>query len=248
MVEKVRQSVEDSAAQVGYTDLDQFMEDYMAPGSTFESYLEFSRLNAIFNAYANGLMEQVEVTDAEIEAYWAENEQTLTDGGLQKIDKNVVDVRHILVKPEETTAEDGTTSISDEAWAAAEAKANKIYEQWVADGATEEDFIELVGAHSEDPGSAENGGLYEDVYPGQMVEAFDAWCYDDGREVGDHGVVKTDYGYHIMYFAYTQPQWQYYAATYFQSEYTSDKIEEGRTKWPMEVTYKNIVLAELEIA
>ncbi len=245
-VEDNNKSLEDSAAQLGYSDLDKFAADYFGPGATMDSYIEFSRMQAIFNSYTTMLQEQVEVSEDEIDAYWKENEQTLTDGGLEKIDQNVVDVRHILVKPEETTAEDGTTSISDEAWAAAEAKANKIYEQWVADGATEEDFIELVGAHSEDPGSAENGGLYEDVYPGQMVEAFDAWCYDDGREVGDHGIVKTDYGYHIMYFA-GEGDYVYWRKTVKDriiAEEVNKMLEAIEEKYPMELDLTKVVVLD----
>ena len=37
-------------------------------------------------------------------------------------------------------------------------------------------------------------------YPGQMVETFNDWCFADGRQPGDYGIVKTDYGYHIMFF------------------------------------------------
>ena len=33
-----------------------------------------------------------------------------------------------------------------------------------------------------------------------MVDAFDKWCFDEARQPGDHGIVKTSYGYHIMYF------------------------------------------------
>ena len=33
-----------------------------------------------------------------------------------------------------------------------------------------------------------------------MVEEFEDWCFDEARQPGDHGIVKTSYGYHIMYF------------------------------------------------
>ena len=46
----------------------------------------------------------------------------------------------------------------------------------------------------------ENGGLYENIYPGQMVEPFEDWCYDAARATGDTGIVETTYGYHVMYF------------------------------------------------
>ena len=72
---------------------------------------------------------------------------------------------------------------------------------WKDGEATEESFAELAKQHTEDPGSAETGGLYEDVYPGQMVTEFNDWCFADGRKVGDSAVVKTSYGYHIMFFS-----------------------------------------------
>ena len=64
----------------------------------------------------------------------------------------------------------------------------------------EEGFKTLALEHNTDPGSKENGGLYEDVYPGQMVEAFNDWCFAEGRKPGDTGVVVTPYGAHVMYY------------------------------------------------
>ena len=33
-----------------------------------------------------------------------------------------------------------------------------------------------------------------------MVAAFDAWCFDEARQVGDTDIVETEYGYHVMFF------------------------------------------------
>ena len=33
-----------------------------------------------------------------------------------------------------------------------------------------------------------------------MVDTFNDWCFDESRKPGDHGIVETTYGYHIMYF------------------------------------------------
>ena len=111
-------------------------------------------------------------------------------------------VRHILVSFEGgTTDENGTTTYSDEEKAAAKASAEELLEQWKNGDANEESFAALANENSTDPGSNTNGGLYEDVFPGQMVEAFNDWCYDDSRKVGDTGIVETSYGYHVMYFS-----------------------------------------------
>ena len=111
-------------------------------------------------------------------------------------DYDFVNVRHILIAPEE--AEDG--SISDEAWASAEEKANEIYNGYLAGEMTEEAFGELAKENSAD-GNASSGGIYENVYKGQMVTAFNDWCFDPARAIGDTGIVKTPYGYHVMYFS-----------------------------------------------
>ena len=81
-----------------------------------------------------------------------------------------------------------------------EQTANDILDQWLAGDATEESFANMANENSSDPGSNTNGGLYENVYPGQMVETFNDWCFADGRQPGDYGIVKTDYGYHIIFF------------------------------------------------
>ena len=83
---------------------------------------------------------------------------------------------------------------------AAKEKAETLLDLWKSGKADEESFIELAMEHNTDPGSKENGGLYEDVYPGQMVEAFEEWCFHADRKPGDTGVVETEYGYHVMYY------------------------------------------------
>ncbi|MBE6899948.1 MAG: hypothetical protein E7479_04700 [Ruminococcaceae bacterium] len=104
---------------------------------------------------------------------------------------NTINVRHILIAPGDST--------SEESLAAAEEKANLIVEEWKSKGATEEAFAELAMVNSVDSSSA-NGGLYENVFKGQMVTEFEDWCFDSARKVGDVEVIKTSYGYHVMYF------------------------------------------------
>jgi len=190
--------LESMAARYGYEDVEQFMKDYFGPFATVESYQDFVRMNMTASYYATALAEKLEMDAADVEAYYDENAETIqANYGISKIDKNVVNVRHILIQPE--SAEDG--SITEEAWAAAEEQANGLYEQWKAGAADETSFADLATANTQDPGSQSTGGLYEDVYPGQMVPEFNDWCFADGRQVGDHGVVKTSYGYHIMFFS-----------------------------------------------
>ena len=68
---------------------------------------------------------------------------------------------------------------------------------------TEESFAALATEYSEDDGSKTLGGLYENVYKGQMVENFDAFCFAD-HQPGDTDMVSavaSNYaGYHIIYY------------------------------------------------
>ena len=109
-------------------------------------------------------------------------------------------VRHILVAFEGgTTDESGNTTYSDEEKAAAKTAAEELLAAWKAGEATEESFATLANEQSDD-GDGTTGGLYENIYPGQMVTNFEDWCYDASRTAGDTGIVETEYGYHIMYF------------------------------------------------
>ncbi|MBE6939649.1 MAG: hypothetical protein E7457_02355 [Ruminococcaceae bacterium] len=119
-----------------------------------------------------------------------------------RLDENTVNVRHILFEVDDsaldTTADDYEESL-EALFELAQQEAGIVYEAWQLDGATEEAFIALVDEFSDDAKNAE-GGLYERVHRGQMVEGFDEWIFDESRKEGDCGIVKSDYGYHIIYF------------------------------------------------
>ena len=83
----------------------------------------------------------------------------------------------------------------------ADTKVNEVYAQWEADGFSEAKFLELAAQYNEDPGSQANGGLYENVAVGDMVNSFNNWLFYTAKNVGDHGIVESDYGWHIMYYA-----------------------------------------------
>lgn len=112
-----------------------------------------------------------------------------------------VNVRHILIAPETDDDSTNATSATQEQWDAAYEKAQSIVDEYNSGDKTEDSFAALVSENSTDTGSSSNGGLYEDVIPGQMVDSFESWSLDPARKAGDIGIVQTQYGYHIMYFA-----------------------------------------------
>jgi len=111
-----------------------------------------------------------------------------------------VDVRHILIQFKTTTDEEGNSvALTDSEKAAYYQQAEVLYNQFL-ENPTEENFATLANENSDDTGSNTNGGLYEDVHVGDMVTAFNDWCFDPERKTGDSGIIETNYGYHIMYY------------------------------------------------
>lgn len=115
--------------------------------------------------------------------------------GYVDMDISLPSVRHILIQPE--ADEEGNKS--EEAWAAAKDKADALLAEYLAGEQTEEAFAALADSNTSDTGSTGNGGLYENIAPGQMVPAFNDWCFSP-HDIGDTDVIETDYGYHVMYF------------------------------------------------
>ena len=114
----------------------------------------------------------------------------------------LADVRHILVPFEGGTKDSttGQTTYTDAEKKSAKEAAEKLFKEWKDGAATEDTFAEMANKHSTDDGSNTNGGLYEDVYPGQMVTNFNDFCFADDRKAGDTDIVESTYGYHIMYY------------------------------------------------
>jgi peptidyl-prolyl cis-trans isomerase D len=57
-------------------------------------------------------------------------------------------------------------------------------------------FTDLVLKYSEDPGSSATGGVYKNFPRDQMVTEFNDFSFD--KKVGSAGVVKTQFGYHVI--------------------------------------------------
>lgn len=61
---------------------------------------------------------------------------------------------------------------------------------------TQANFEQYVTDFTEDPGSKETGGKYEDFLDGEMVPEFSKFAIE--TPIGEIGYVQTDFGFHIM--------------------------------------------------
>lgn len=116
-------------------------------------------------------------------------------------DYNTVSARHILVRAVDA---DEDEVYSDAEKAEAKERIDAIYDEWKQGDMTEDSFAQLANEKSEDTGSNTNGGLYENIYQGQMVAEFNDFCFDPSRKPGDVDIVygeSSSYsGYHLVYF------------------------------------------------
>lgn len=126
---------------------------------------------------------------------------------------DTVKVRHILI----ATQEQGQTVRED-------STAKKLVDsiQLAIKNGTK--FDSLVVKYSDDPGSKNNGGVYDNVYSGQMVPSFNDFIFN--HKVGESGVVKTDFGYHYIEILSQKGNTPAYKVAYLSKKIeTSDETE-----------------------
>lgn len=148
-----------------------------------------------------------------------------------------IDVRHILVPLGTGSIAEGEEGYEDQQAqlkADAHAKAEALLAQWQSGEATEDSFAALAMQESTD-GSKYDGGLYTEVYQGQMVTEFNDWCFDASRQSGDTAVVDTQYGAHVMYFSGVNP------LNRWQSQVASNLRSEAYTAWEADLTADSTV-------
>ena len=236
-------TVESIAEDSGYQNALQMLNTELGSGCTVDGYIGFWTDYYYGMECFNSVYDKLMPTDEEAEQYFIANEETLALNGITKDAGRYADVRHILLVPQGgTTDSTGTTTYTEAEWAACLAETEKIYEEWKKGAATEDSFAELANMYSKDPGSNTNGGLYQQIYPGQMVENFENWSLDPERQYGDHGIVESPYGYHIMYYVDGEDIWLSESRTALLSDRTTQLIEDYMAKWPAEVNYKKVVI------
>lgn len=142
-----------------------------------EDMATFLLLQSAIVAYVNSL-----VTDDDIAAAFKDAAANYA----------VADVRHILVA---TTEKDQTTGESKQIRTDEEALAiaNEVKDKLKAGG----DWTALAKEYSDDPGSKDNGGLYQGKAGSDWVEPFKIAAFE--QEIGVIGEpVKSDFGYHVI--------------------------------------------------
>ena len=250
-VDNLYEELEEVALSANIYSVEGYLDVNVCRGCTFEDYKYYVEMFSYAQSYYNYKLEQMEVTDSEMETYFSENSAALKSNyGVTKDSGKLVDVRHILIMPKGATESTvGKQEFDEEAWAYAEEKANEILEQWKAGDKTEESFAALATEHTQDTGSKENGGLYGNITAtSSLVSPFLDWCMDKSREVGDTGIVKTEYGYHIMYYSFGDEGWIVCCRNGVRGEKMTVVMEELGAANDIPFDFKKVQLVEVDLA
>lgn len=223
-----------------YESIDAMIQTDAGPGALAEDYYLYTTLYYKAYSYFNNMLDNIEITDDMIDEYFAKNQAALSVEGITKDTGDSCMVRHILFQVGEKP--------TDEDWEACRKKAQDMLDQWVADGCSEDSFAQLAEKHSEDPGSKEQGGIYYGLTDQtNFVQEFKDWYLAEGRQTGDYGLVKTSYGYHIMYFSGTEPIWYYYCREMIRDNEANEIISDAVQKYTPSIDYDKILIGEVKL-
>ena len=234
--------MDEQAKSSGYANAEELLQAEMS--CSVAEYVDYWTMYQIGYGYTSQ-----EPAKADVEKYFEDHSKEYEESGITKDGAPIVDVRHILLQPKDgKTDENGITTYTKEAWAACKKEAEKILKEWKSGDATESSFADLANEKSADGGSNTTGGLYSGITEdASYVPEFLAWCMDTNNEKGDTGIVKTEYGYHIMFMSKTEPYWFYAATSDYLSARTDEMIKEAKEKWPAETDYSKICIKEASL-
>ncbi|NHM01695.1 peptidylprolyl isomerase [Flavobacterium difficile] len=173
---------------------------------TIPSFKSATNLANYVNKYSEIKFDSTYVAKKDINPQFAEQLYALapgqvfgpyTDNGYSKLSRvagrksgSSAKVSHILIAYKGAMQAAPTVKLTKEE---AKAKAEGLLAQVNANPSS---MAMLAMVNSDDQGSKQNGGVYDNVTPKQMVKSFDDFLF--GNPVGKTGVVETDFGFHVM--------------------------------------------------
>ena len=177
------------------------------------------------------------------------------EGDVQVVDVNQQVMLLYFIKRERPEKPDFTTrhillmldqsKDLEEAKTEAQKKVDKILKEYKEKGESEDAFAELAAKYSEDPGSKDKGGLYENVRPGSFIPEYEAWSLDPARKEGDVETIFTDNqaykGFHIIYFKKIgRPVWKTAVQQALASEKFNAWIKDNKDKMSFETVAEGL--------
>jgi len=166
-------------------DLDKALKAEYDRAGGEQGFLEALKTNGISIDHVKKSLEEQSLINSFLEGTFAKEAQVKPED-VEKAygEDKTASVRHILLLTQGKNEQEKT-------------EARKKIEDILAKAKAGEDFAALAKQSSEDPGSKDNGGLYEGFARGAMVKPFEDAAFS--VPVGQiSGIVETTYGYHIL--------------------------------------------------
>lgn len=210
-----------------------------------QDIVEVAKLYNFGYMYFTELSYDVTPSAEDVDAYFTEHEEAYAEQGITRDSGKTVDMRHILLLPDDAVvAEDGTVTADEDAW-------ERVY--WTASNQmrrikntypyNEGVFANAAANTSLDAGSAEKGGLYENIVPGQLPPELDSWLFEEARQPGDATVVRSAYGMHILYYSGDTELWYDNAEQDLTARLYQEQIQSILAAYPAQIDYSAIRLA-----
>ncbi len=212
------------ASDEGYESSEAYLKEMYQADVTLALYEEHLRMATIADAVYAAYSDSLSFTEDAIKSQRASLGYDSAD-----YDYSLVSMRHILVMAE--AGSDGT--YSEEAIQAAHDAAVEIYNEWLASDQSDETFASMVEKYTDDTASIEDGGLYDQIYKGMMVEGIEDWLFTEGRKLGDVAVIDNNGSYvgtHVVLFAGEGENYGMYLAE-------SDLKDSALSDWLDDVVY-----------
>ena len=163
-----------------------------------EQFLAGEGVNNYYNGYISGKTVQIAVKDSIFRTPVGGVYGPYLDGGSYVMAKvegvrqmpDTVKIRHILIATSERDPQSGQMYPKRDT-----ASAKKLIDSIQTAIRNGSNFDTVCAKLSED-GTKDKGGIYENVYSGQMVAPFNDFIFLN--PVGYKGIVKTEFGYHYI--------------------------------------------------
>ncbi len=149
--------------------------------------------------------------------------------------ESYVDLRHILLLPEDTS--------SEQSWTNRYRDAERKLNSWKASfRRCEGSFAEIAYAESKEEATYKEGGFYYQVHQGQLTSELDAWCFDTERQAGDTTIIRDGSGIHMLYISRVYSQGQVQAEQSAKEQKLRDFVQKCLDENPIRITYSAIAL------
>ena len=214
------------SAEAGYATVSDLVKEMAGIGTAPEYLFNYASLANRGYMFFSTLSYRMEPGKSDITAYYDAHAEEYATAGITADSGKSVTIRHIFVP--------GTGESS-------RSTAQNYLAKW-RKYANESYFGELAYQVSADTATNKSGGLYYNLYQGQLTGELNDWCFDPARNPGDTAVVQSNAGYHVVYFQRSTDRWYAEAEKDLISQMLCDTLAGALETYPMTVDYSAIFL------